>query len=150
MMMVMVAMFFVCLLTTEVVSENPSSGSETQPFMDVLNRVIGPSSTGIFDLNLDPSMEQGFVLANVQNISTKISTANDARLSITASGLPELGYGAGYYLRKYAHMSFAWDRTGGNQVRNSALALQLVCEESKKETEKERKRKKERKKERKR
>ena len=38
------------------------------------------------------------------------------KVHVVASGFPELAYGAAYYLRKYAHMSFSWKRSGGNQI----------------------------------
>ena len=49
----------------------------------------------------DTSMAQGFSLAAATD------SASAATVSVTASGLPELAYGAGYYLRTEAGMSFA-------------------------------------------
>lgn len=89
-----------------------SSDPATRPIFDVLNRTCGPRTAAIFELKLDPSMAQGFSLAAAAG-----SNGGEATVAVTASGLPELGYGAGYYLRTQCGMSFAWERSGGHQVR---------------------------------
>lgn len=75
--------------------------------MDVLDRVIGPSSASIFDLQLDPSMAQGFTLQNTQE-----NADNNQIITVTASALPELAYGAAYYLRTHANMNVMKDFAG--------------------------------------
>jgi|EP01046_Picozoa_sp_COSAG06_P071614 hypothetical protein len=89
-----------------------ASDPATAPVLGVLTRVIGAKSAAIFELKLNASMEQGFTLA----AATPTADGGGALVSVTASGLPELSYGAGYYLRTHAGMSFAWKRSGGNQV----------------------------------
>eukprot|EP00039_Didymoeca_costata_P033397 m.42165 g.42165 ORF g.42165 m.42165 type:complete len:900 (+) comp9851_c0_seq1:67-2766(+) len=42
---------------------------------------------------------------------------NQSKVIVKATGIPELGYGGGYYLRTFCNMSFSWVRTGGNQVK---------------------------------
>jgi hypothetical protein len=81
----------------------------TQPVADVLARVLGETTAAIFDLHLDSTLAQGFKLEN--------SPANGSVIKVTASGLPELAYGAAFYLRTRAGMSFAWENTGGMQTR---------------------------------
>jgi hypothetical protein len=81
----------------------------TQPVADLLARVLGETTASIFELNLDSSSVQGFKLEN--------SPVTGSLIKVTASGLPELAYGAAFYLRTHAGMSFAWENTGGNQVR---------------------------------
>ena len=83
-----------------VLAQSFSPAIPTQPVMDVLVRVIGASSASIFDLKLDPSMAQGFSL---HNTGTQEKT-KDKLITVTASALPELAYGAAYYLRTYADM----------------------------------------------
>ena len=87
-----------------------ASDPETAPVLAMLTRVVGAKSAAIFELKLNASMDQGFTLAAATPTEGSV-----AIVSVTASGLPELSYGAGYYLRK-AGMSFAWHRSGGNQV----------------------------------
>ena len=89
-----------------------SPPSSTQPIMDVLTRVVSPTTAAIFELKLDPSMKQGFRMANAA-----ADAPAGALISVTASGLPELAYGAAYYLRTHANMNFAWQWTGGFQTR---------------------------------
>eukprot|EP01043_Picozoa_sp_COSAG02_P059041 COSAG02_NODE_7451_length_3008_cov_1.214850_3_plen_143_part_00 len=89
-----------------------SSDPETAPVLGVLTRVVGAETASIFELKVNSSMAQGFSLAP----TAAETTENGVVVAVTASGLPELSYGAGYYLRTYAGMSFAWDRSGGNQV----------------------------------
>jgi alpha-N-acetylglucosaminidase len=86
----------------------------TQPVMDMLKRVVGMDVATQFDLSLNPSMAQGFTASTTGEAD---ATNGGMRIAVVASGLPELAYGCGYYLRTEAGMSFAWERNGGNQVR---------------------------------
>eukprot|EP00040_Diaphanoeca_grandis_P034275 m.212108 g.212108 ORF g.212108 m.212108 type:complete len:916 (+) comp33117_c0_seq2:280-3027(+) len=81
---------------------------DVTPVTNLLRRVVGNSTAAIFELKLNRSMLQGFTLE---------TSGSPVKVHVTASGLVELTYGAGYYLRKYALFSFSWIRTGGNQVR---------------------------------
>eukprot|EP00912_Choanoflagellata_sp_UC4_P000529 UC4_evm1s330 len=96
-----------------LVTQETRAGIEpqTQPVADVLTRVIGVKAASIFELKIDGSMEQGFTLDNCRG------NCNNAIITVTASDLPELAYGASYYLRSYANMNFAWQNTGGFQNR---------------------------------
>ena len=94
----MMAMVVASTISRMVLAQSFSPAIPTQPVMDVLVRVIGASSASIFDLKLDPSMAQGFSLHNTQE------NAKDKLITVTASALPELAYGAAYYLRTYADM----------------------------------------------
>ena len=105
--------------TDDVAPPPEQAATDTQPIMDVLTRTIGASAASAFELSLDPQMEQGFTMAPAKGQAAKVS--------ITASGLPELGYGAGYYLRTRAGMSFSWERTGGNHVAVPAGGLPAVA-----------------------
>lgn len=92
----------------------------TEPVANVLTRVLGAETASIFDLSLDPTMPQGFTLSTTPSplaMPAGASNRSEVTVKVTASGLPELAYGCAYYLRTYASMSFAWERTGGNQVR---------------------------------
>eukprot|EP01079_Euglenida_sp_SAG-EU17-18_P009494 gene9494-1707_t len=89
------------------------------PVAALLARVVGDVA-GAFNLHVDPAMPQGFKMNS--------SASKPVVVTVTASGLPELAYGAGYYLRTYAHMSFSWDRTGGNNVRVPSGGLPPVPE----------------------
>jgi hypothetical protein len=82
--------------------------------------VLGEETAAIFELYLDPTMKQGFKLANAASVveSDPRGPAAAAIISVTASSSPELAYGAAYYLRTHADMSFSWVRTGGNQVKH--------------------------------
>lgn len=102
---------FSLLLFTHSASAAPA----TAPVLDVLTRVCGADTAAIFTLELDDTLQQGFVLSPVA--PTTMRNGSKAIISVRASGLPELAYGAAYYLRKYAHFSFTWERTGGNNVR---------------------------------
>jgi hypothetical protein len=102
----------------------------TQPVVDVLTRVIGAESAAIFQLALNSTAPQGFTLSTAQSLQNPShhdgpthSPHSGMRITVvvTASGLPELAYGCAYYLRTYAQMSFAWERTGGNQVSVDSL-----------------------------
>jgi hypothetical protein len=62
----------------------------TQPVMDVLTRVLGPTSAAIFELKLDATMEQGFRLTNTASAAREAG----ALITVTASASPELAYGA--------------------------------------------------------
>lgn len=102
----------------------------TQPVVDVLTRVIGAESAAIFQLALNSTAPQGFTLSTAQSLHNPShhdgpthSPHSGMRITVvvTASGLPELAYGCAYYLRTYAQMSFAWERTGGNQVSVDSL-----------------------------
>jgi hypothetical protein len=53
-----------------------------------------------FDLSIDTTMKQGF------SVTTSGKTGPALRVAVVASALPELAYGAAYYLRTEAHMSF--------------------------------------------
>lgn len=99
-------------LIVQLVGALASSDPETAPVLGVLTRVVGAKTASIFQLKLDTSMEQGFSLAPASAEEMESGVV----VTVTASGLPELSYGAGYYLRTHAGMSFAWDRSGGNQV----------------------------------
>ena len=123
-------------VATLAFAKSAPSSKDTQPVMDVLERVIGPSSASIFNLQLDPSMAQGFTLQNTQE-----NADSNQIITVTASALPELAYGAAYYLRTHANMNvtqnlpdfcliylmlcltvstnpqFAWQNTGGFQIR---------------------------------
>lgn len=100
------------LLAAQAVGVLARSDPATAPVLGVLTRVVGAETASIFELKLDTSMEQGFSLAPAAAETAERGVV----VTVTASGLPELSYGAGYYLRTYAGMSFAWDRSGGNQV----------------------------------
>eukprot|EP00936_MAST-01D_sp_MAST-1D-sp1_P000019 g19.t1 len=88
---------------------------DVKPVHDMLTRVIGAEAASQFELHVDPEMAQGFN-ATTPDTDTDADT-NATRIVVAASGLPELAYGCGYYLRTQAHMSFAWQRAGGNQVQ---------------------------------
>eukprot|EP00658_Telonema_sp_P-2_P011696 TRINITY_DN14485_c0_g1_i2.p1 TRINITY_DN14485_c0_g1~~TRINITY_DN14485_c0_g1_i2.p1 ORF type:complete len:632 (-),score=131.10 TRINITY_DN14485_c0_g1_i2:4-1899(-) len=100
---------FLLALACRTEAQTPS----VQPVHDMLVRVLGASTKQQvnFDLRLDPSMRQGFKLFSPS------TAANVTAVSVVASGLPELAFGAGYYLRTSAAMSFSWMRTGGNNVQ---------------------------------
>ena len=112
------------------------AADDVQPVYDVLARTLGNTSESAvcrpvsgscprkgclicFDLTLDANMAQGFALSsgNVKPIT----------VAVKASSLPELSYGAAYYLRTAANMSFSWVRTGGNQVAMPAGGFQPVA-----------------------
>ena len=105
------AMMRAAALVAMSLASTSAAPSATQSVRDVLTRTVGASSASIFRLQLDADMEQGFTLAPIAT-----GEAGAPTVSVTASGLPELAYGAGYYLRTQANMSFAWERSGGNQV----------------------------------
>eukprot|EP00466_Bigelowiella_natans_P000594 jgi/Bigna1/84991/estExt_fgenesh1_pg.C_10545 len=44
------------------------------------------------------------------------------RIRIRATSGPDLAYGCAHYLRQRAHLSFSWNRTGGNIIGSSLLA----------------------------
>ena len=90
-------------LIVQLVGALASSDPETAPVLGVLTRVVGAKTASIFELKLDTSMEQGFSLAPASAEELESGVV----VTVTASGLPELSYGAGYYLRTHAGMSFA-------------------------------------------
>ena len=63
------------------------------PVADVLNRVIGAPLANQFHLVLDPTLEQGFIVTSIHD------SEDNTTIRVVASGLPELGFGAAYYLR---------------------------------------------------
>ena len=98
------------LCATALTSPAHGVAVDVKPVHDMLTRVIGAEAASLFQLQVDPDMPQGF------NASNANADAGTTRIVVVGSGLPELAYGCGYYLRTQAHMSFAWQRTGGNQV----------------------------------
>ena len=97
-------------------ASDPTPSPSTAPVAAVLPRVLGDKTAGVFELHIDTTMAQGFKLENVAPRPAAAGGGSAAIISVTASSSPELAYGAAYYLRTYADMSFSWKRTGGNQV----------------------------------
>ena len=81
------------VLLTSAAQSGAEGAVDVQPVADVLNRVIGAPLANQFHLVLDPTLEQGFIVTSIHD------SEDNTTIRVVASGLPELGFGAAYYLR---------------------------------------------------
>ena len=114
----------VVLVAAAACSAATPAAPATQPVADVLARSIGAEAAGMFTLALDSTMEQGFTLST----TAAPHGGGAAAVHVVASGLPELAYGAGYYLRKHCLMSFSWARYVQHRPRVTTGARPMACE----------------------
>jgi hypothetical protein len=81
------------VLLTSAAQSGAEDAVDVLPVADVLNRVIGAPLANQFHLVLDPTLEQGFIVTSIHD------SEDNTTIRVVASGLPELGFGAAYYLR---------------------------------------------------
>mmetsp|Transcript_3055 Transcript_3055/g.4692 ORF Transcript_3055/g.4692 Transcript_3055/m.4692 type:complete len:989 (-) Transcript_3055:215-3181(-) len=102
----------------------------------VLSRVLKRDAKLLFDLKFTDrcgekhrDQESGRselcfeILNGTAPVSGDATEANlHHRIRIRATSGPDLAYGCAHYLRQRAHLSFSWNRTGGNIIGSSLLA----------------------------
>ena len=97
----------------------------------LLTRVLNPSASASaasvqhpFDLKIVPHCSAPAAAGGARSklcFELGPGTA-PGRIALSGTSGVELARGAAHYLRQYANMSFAWERTGGNQVTPPAQA----------------------------
>lgn len=84
---------------------------------DVLSRTLGSEqAASVFDLHLVKKCTAPRPTSSKSDLCFELSDGPDGKIIVKGTSGVELAYGAGWYLRTRCHMSFSWNRTGGNHI----------------------------------